>query len=77
MSTQRNNGADPKWDGQPYIVEGFRNRDGEPTLPFDPPNPAALEAAWPDRAIWPRELQAPSNFVRKGGSPILISIPSS
>jgi glycosidase len=57
---------DPRWDGQPYQVEGFRNRDGEPVLPFDPPDPAALDMAGPDGAIWPRELQAPGSFVRKG-----------
>ena len=55
---------DPRWDGQPYTVEGFRNRDGKPMLPFDPPDPAALDAAWPDGAIWPRELQAPGSFLR-------------
>jgi len=57
---------DAKWDGLPYKVEGFRNRDGKPTLPFDPPDPAALDAAWPHGAIWPRELQAPGSFIRKG-----------
>ncbi|HKB35241.1 MAG TPA: alpha-amylase family glycosyl hydrolase, partial [Gemmataceae bacterium] len=57
---------DPRWDGRPYAVAGFNNRSGEPILPFDPPNPAALEAAWPDGAIWPREFQNPQLFVRKG-----------
>src|SRR5215469_11685904 len=57
---------DPRWDGQPYKVEGFRNRDGRPSLPFDPADPAALDAAWPDGAIWPRELQASDNFICKG-----------
>jgi glycosidase len=57
---------DPRWDGQPYRVEGFRDRDGKPAFGFDPPDPAALDAAWPDGAIWPRELQAPENFLCKG-----------
>jgi glycosidase len=57
---------DARWDGQPYKVEGFRNRDGNPTVPFDPPDPAALDAAWPDGAIWPRELQTPESFLCKG-----------
>jgi hypothetical protein len=57
---------DAKWDGQPYKVEGFRNRYGKPTLPFDPPDAAALDAAWPHGAIWPRELQTPDSFIRKG-----------
>src|SRR5262249_32887839 len=57
---------DPRWDGQPYQVEGFRNRDGEPALPFDPPDPAVLDTAWPDGAVWPRELQAPGSFISKG-----------
>jgi glycosidase len=57
---------DARWDGHPYQVEGFRNRDGEPVLRFDPPDPAALDAAWPDGAIWPRELQARGTFLCKG-----------
>src|SRR5262245_10274714 len=57
---------DPRWDGLPYQVEGFRDRDGKAAFRFDPPDPAALNAAWPDGAIWPRELQAPDNFLCKG-----------
>src|SRR6516162_7383725 len=57
---------DPRWDGQTYQVEGFRNSDGQPVLPFDPQDPAALNRAWPDGAIWPRELQAPGSFLCKG-----------
>ncbi len=26
---------DPRWDGKPYAVKGFNDRDGRPTLPFD------------------------------------------
>jgi len=57
---------DARWDGQPYRVEGFRDCQGKPVLPFDPPDPAAIDAAWPDGAIWHRELQAPGSFVGKG-----------
>ena len=57
---------DPRWDGRPYAVEGFNDRDGRPTLPFDTPDGARLEAAWPDGAIWPREFQRPDLFLRKG-----------
>ncbi len=57
---------DPRWDGRPYQVAGFRNRDGKPVLPFVTSDPAALDAAWPDGAIWPRELQAPGTFIKKG-----------
>jgi glycosidase len=57
---------DPRWDGKPYQVEGFRNGDGKPVLPFDPPDSSRLGAAWPDGAIWPIELQARDNFVCKG-----------
>ena len=58
--------ADPRWDGQPYKVEGFHDRYGQPTLPFDPADPSALDAAWPDGAIWPKEFQSPDNFMRLG-----------
>ena len=29
---------DPRWDGKPYAVQGFNDRDGRPTLPFDVPD---------------------------------------
>jgi glycosidase len=58
---------DPRWDGKPYAVQGFNDRDGRPTLPFNgQPQVGALEAAWPDGAIWPREFQRPEMFLRKG-----------
>ncbi len=57
---------DPRWDGKPYAVKGFNDRDGRPTLPFDSPDPGRMEAAWPDGAIWPREFQRPDLFLRKG-----------
>jgi len=57
---------DPRWDGKPYAVRGFNDKDGRPTLPFDPPEPARLEAAWPDGAVWPREFQRPELYLHKG-----------
>jgi glycosidase len=57
---------DPRWDGKPYTVQGFNDRDGRPTLPFDNPDPEKLEGAWPDGAIWPREFQQSGLFLCKG-----------
>ncbi len=57
---------DPRWDGRPYAVQGFNDREGRPTLPFDPTDPNRMEAAWPDGAIWPREFQQANMFLRKG-----------
>ncbi len=63
---------DPRWDGSPYAVAGFNNREGRPTLPFSSADemPAAdaarLESSWPDGAIWPREFQRPDLFLRRG-----------
>jgi glycosidase len=58
---------DPRWDGKPYAVQGFNDRDGQPTLPCNGmPQTDSLEAAWPDGAIWPREFQRPHLFLRKG-----------
>ncbi len=63
---------DPRWDGRPYAVAGFNDRNGQPTLPFPPsdevsPGDAArLDASWPDGAIWPREFQRGGLFLRKG-----------
>jgi glycosidase len=57
---------DPRWDGNSYAVQGFNDREGRPTLPFDMPDGARLEASWPDGAIWPREFQRPNFFLHKG-----------
>jgi glycosidase len=57
---------DPRWDGLPYRVRGYRDGDGEPTLPFEPVDPGAHPGAWPDGAVWPAELQPPATFTRKG-----------
>lgn len=66
------NVSDPRWDGKPYRVAGFNDREGRPTLPFGsngevPADDAArLEASWPDGAIWPREFQRADLFLHKG-----------
>ncbi|MBP1628103.1 MAG: alpha-amylase [Holophagaceae bacterium] len=52
---------DPRWDGQPYPVAGFNDPEGAPSFPF-----GAVEGAWPRGAVWPRELQDPDAFSRKG-----------
>ncbi|HUO07018.1 MAG TPA: alpha-amylase family glycosyl hydrolase [Phycisphaerae bacterium] len=63
---------DPRWDGMPYAVAGFNDREGRPTLPFgiphdlSPADAAKLEASWPDGAVWPREFQRGDLFLRKG-----------
>jgi glycosidase len=57
---------DPRWDGRPYAVQGFNDRDGRATLPFDTLDDTRMEAAWPDGAIWPREFQRADLFLRKG-----------
>jgi glycosidase len=63
---------DPRWDGRPYAVAGFNDRQGHPTLPFGSngelatTDAARLDASWPDGAIWPREFQHGELFLRKG-----------
>lgn len=57
---------DPRWDGRPYKVQGFNDREGHPTLPCNGKPPDSLDKAWPDGAIWPREFQRPDLFLRKG-----------
>jgi len=57
---------DPRWDGNPYTVRGFNDRNGEPTIAWDPANRAGLEASWPDGAVWPREFQHIAKFRRAG-----------
>jgi glycosidase len=57
---------DPRWDGKPYTVKGFNDRDGRPTVPFNGETVDSREATWPDGAIWPREFQRPELFLRRG-----------
>ena len=59
------NGAhfmDPRWDGQPYQVAGWRDAGGDAVLPVDQPVPSDQL----DAAIWPAELQSMSTFTRRG-----------
>src|SRR5208337_2420284 len=42
---------DPRWDGKPYAVQGFHDREGRPALPFAASDPGRIEAAWPDGAV--------------------------
>lgn len=60
-------------DGQPvfdrsrtYPVTGYRNRLGQPTLPFAPVNLTATPGEFPDGAVWPEELQTAETFTQKG-----------
>ena len=58
---------DSRWDGKPYQVKGFNDKEGHSTLPFqktDVDNPST----WPDAdaAIWPVEFQDPSLYTQKG-----------
>lgn len=57
---------DPRWDGRPYSVHGYRAADGRPTLPFATVDLATHPEAWPDAAVWPVELQDPATFTRRG-----------
>jgi glycosidase len=53
---------EPRWDGKPYAIAGFNDAAGKPTIPFE----AVADSAWPDGAVWPKELQAPGTFTGKG-----------
>ncbi len=57
---------DPRWDGYPYPVAGYRNGYGEASLPFRPVDQFAHPQAWPNDAVWPAELQDPATFTTKG-----------
>jgi glycosidase len=52
------------WTGSTYPVEGFNDRQGNPTLPFVKADPQNLPDY--DGAIFPAELQDPDAFTRKG-----------
>ncbi|HEY5893280.1 MAG TPA: alpha-amylase family glycosyl hydrolase [Chthoniobacterales bacterium] len=53
---------DPRWDGRGYAVAGFRDKNGQPSIPFK----KQPERIGPDDAIWPRELQDPATFTARG-----------
>jgi glycosidase len=45
-------------DGTVYGVEGYRDSQGNPTIPFGPVDLDRFPDAFPDGAIWPAEFQA-------------------
>jgi glycosidase len=55
---------DPRWDGNPYRIAGFRDQNGDPTIPFAPVDPAAPPP--PAAAVWPAEIFHPATFTAKG-----------
>ncbi|GAA4457815.1 alpha-amylase family glycosyl hydrolase [Nibrella saemangeumensis] len=57
---------DPRWDGRPYVVAGYRDSRGDTSLPFQTIDLAQHPDAWPDGAIWPAEFQTPDTFTRRG-----------
>ena len=58
--------CDVRWDNCPYDVKGFRDRTGKPILPFGPLDLGAESSVWPDGGVWPRELQTPEAWTKKG-----------
>lgn len=50
------------WTGEQFPVRGFRNKDGYADIPFK----MLGGTKYTNGAVWPRELQAPENFTRKG-----------
>lgn len=57
---------DPRWDDNLYNVEGYNDKAGNPSLPFGPVDLTQHPDAFPDGAVWPRELQTPDTFTQKG-----------
>jgi glycosidase len=57
---------DPRWDGKPYQVTGFRTPSGETAIPYGPVDTTSHPQAWPDGAVWPAELQNAGSFTSLG-----------
>lgn len=51
-----------RWTGEQFPVSGFRGKDGYPNVPFK----TLGGTKYINGAVWPRELQDPQNFTRKG-----------
>jgi glycosidase len=56
----------PDWRPEAYPVEGFRDAAGRPNLPFSPIDRLHFPDAFPHGAVWPKELQQPECFTRRG-----------
>ena len=56
--------ATSPWTGEVYPVKGFRDPQGQPTIPCTVDN--RQDSVWPDGGIWPEELQNTSTYYRKG-----------
>ncbi len=55
----------PKWRKIfPYRIKGFRDKNGRPTISASKAN--AHEKHWPDGSVWPKELQRPKTYTRRG-----------
>ncbi|GAB3340572.1 alpha-amylase family glycosyl hydrolase [Larkinella ripae] len=53
-------------NGMRYPVTGYRDPQGNPSLPFKTVDLATRPEAWPNGAIWPTDFQDPSTFTQKG-----------
>jgi glycosidase len=53
---------DPRWDGRPYRVAGWRDEAGSPSIPFPDP----VDPGRPTAAVWPAELQRDGTFTCRG-----------
>src|SRR5205085_5948374 len=56
----------PSWTGEKFAVRGFRDSEGEPSLPFGALDPDSHPGVFPDGAIWPAEFQSADHFTREG-----------
>lgn len=65
-NTPQGRQCDPRWDGRPYKVAGYRDSQGQPVIPFEEVDLNLHPQAWPDGAIWPAELQPGRTFTQKG-----------
>ncbi|KAI9768822.1 MAG: hypothetical protein M1840_004636 [Geoglossum simile] len=54
------------YTGQEYEVKGYRDKDGNPTVPYGEVDLNHFPHAYPDGAVWPSELQQSTGFTRKG-----------
>ena len=57
---------DPRWDGNPYKVAGYRDGTGAASLAFATVNTGGTPAAFDEAAVWPAEFQDPGNFTQLG-----------
>lgn len=54
------------FNGEKFPVEGFKDKEGYPTIPFEKVDLSKNPEVWPSGAVWPSEFQYPEAYTQEG-----------